>query len=117
VPKTYFAVIDGEVTEDDVAAFRRGVVLDDGYETKPADLTILKSGIRSDVEVTITEGKFHQIKRMFQAVGKRVVYLKRLQMGPLALDPALELGEYRELTEEEVEMLKHLTAREAKGND
>lgn len=117
VPKTYFAVIDGEVTEDDVAAFRRGVLLDDGYETKPADLTILKSGIRSDVEVTITEGKFHQIKRMFQAVGKRVVYLKRLQMGPLALDPALELGEYRELTEEEVEMLKHFTAREAKGND
>src|SRR3954466_6620108 len=63
VPKTYFAVIDGEVTEEDVAAFRRGVVLDDGYETKPAELVILKSGLRSDVEVTITEGKFHQVKR------------------------------------------------------
>jgi 16S rRNA pseudouridine516 synthase len=106
VPKTYFAVIDGEVTAEDVAAFRRGVVLDDGYETKPAELVILKSGLRSDVEVTITEGKFHQVKRMFQAVGKRVIYLKRIQMGPLVLDPSLDVGEYRELTDEEVEMLK-----------
>ncbi|WP_044894585.1 pseudouridine synthase [Bacillus alveayuensis] len=107
VPKTYFAVIDGEVTEVDAEAFRQGVVLDDGYVTKPAELVILKSGIRSDVEVTITEGKFHQVKRMFQAVGKRVVYLKRIQMGPLSLDESLELGEYRELTDEEVERLKN----------
>lgn len=106
VPKTYFAVVDGDVTEADVAAFQRGVVLDDGYETKPAKLVVLKSGLRSDVEVTITEGKFHQVKRMFQAVGKRVVYLKRIQMGPLALDPDLAVGEYRELTDEEVDMLK-----------
>ncbi|RAK21187.1 16S rRNA pseudouridine516 synthase [Anoxybacillus vitaminiphilus] len=106
VPKTYFAVIDGEVTEADVAAFRQGIVLDDGYKTKPAELVILKSGIRSDVEVTITEGKFHQVKRMFQAVGKRVVYLKRIQMGPLSLDESLALGEYRELTDEEVALLK-----------
>jgi 16S rRNA pseudouridine516 synthase len=94
------------VTAEDVAAFRRGVVLDDGYETKPAELVVLKSGLRSDVEVTITEGKFHQVKRMFRAVGKRVIYLKRIQMGPLVLDPSLDLGEYRELTDEEVEMLK-----------
>ncbi|ANB57907.1 pseudouridine synthase family protein [Anoxybacillus sp. B7M1] len=117
VPKTYFAVIDGEVNEEDIAAFRRGVILDDGYETKPAELVILKAGTRSDVEVTITEGKFHQVKRMFQAVGKRVVYLKRIQMGPLALDPSLALGEYRELTEEEIEMLKNVSAHEIKkGN-
>lgn len=94
------------MTEADVAAFQRGVVLDDGYETKPAKLVVLKSGLRSDVEVTITEGKFHQVKRMFQAVGKRVVYLKRIQMGPLPLDPDLAVGEYRELTDEEVDMLK-----------
>ncbi|MGX6443093.1 pseudouridine synthase [Neobacillus sp. K501] len=106
VPKTYFAVIDGEVTEEDITAFSKGVTLDDGYETKPGDLIILKSGIRSDIELTITEGKFHQVKRMFQAVGKRVVYLKRISMGPLPLDETLELGEYRELTEEEVELLK-----------
>ncbi|MDP4172302.1 MAG: pseudouridine synthase [Bacillota bacterium] len=106
VPKTYFAVIEGEVTEEDVEAFQEGVTLDDGYFTKPGQLTILKSGLMSDIELTITEGKFHQVKRMFEAVGKRVVYLKRLSMGPLALDESLELGEYRELTEEEIEMLK-----------
>ncbi|WP_090759335.1 pseudouridine synthase [Bacillus sp. OK048] len=106
VPKTYFAVIDGEVTDADVSAFAEGVTLDDGYETKPGELIIVKSGIRSDIELTITEGKFHQVKRMFEAVGKRVVYLKRISMGPLPLDETLELGEYRELTDEEVELLK-----------
>ena len=107
VPKTYFAVIEGIVTKEDVDEFKQGVILDDGYKTLPADLTILKEGISSDIEVTITEGKFHQVKRMFEAVGKRVVYLQRIQMGPLALDEALELGEYRELTEEEIELLRN----------
>ncbi|WP_153127387.1 pseudouridine synthase [Peribacillus tepidiphilus] len=107
VPKTYFAIIDGEVTEEDVEAFRKGVTLDDGYLTKPGELKILKSGIRSDIELTITEGKFHQVKRMFEAVGKRVVYLKRNSMGPLRLDEDLELGEYRELTDEEIESLQN----------
>jgi 16S rRNA pseudouridine516 synthase len=106
VPKTYFAVIDGAVTQSDVEAFQNGVILDDGYQTKPGDLKILKSGIRSDIELTITEGKFHQVKRMFEAVGKRVIYLKRISMGPLQLDETLELGEYRELTDEEVNLLK-----------
>lgn len=106
VPKTYFAVIDQEVTDEDVKAFEEGVTLDDGYETKPGELKILKSGIRSDIELTITEGKFHQVKRMFEAVGKKVIYLKRISMGPLPLDETLELGEYRELTDEEVDLLK-----------
>lgn len=112
VPKTYFAVIDREVTEEDVRAFQNGVVLDDGYHTKPGLLKILKSGIRSDIELTITEGKFHQVKRMFQAVGKNVVYLQRISMGPLELDESLELGEYRELTEEEVQLLKEASPKE-----
>jgi 16S rRNA pseudouridine516 synthase len=106
VPKTYFAVIEGEVTERDIEAFKEGVTLEDGYHTKPGDLVILKSGATSDIELTITEGKFHQVKRMFESVGKRVIYLKRLSMGPLKLDEDLELGEYRELTDEEVEKLK-----------
>ena len=106
VLKTYFAVIEGEVTERDIDAFKKGVTLEDGYLTKPGELKILKSGITSDIELTITEGKFHQVKRMFEAVGKRVVYLKRLSMGSLLLDETLELGEYRELTDEEVQMLK-----------
>jgi 16S rRNA pseudouridine516 synthase len=99
-------VIDSEVTEDDVEAFAQGVTLDDGYETKPGQLNIIKSGIRSDIELTITEGKFHQVKRMFEAVGKKVVYLKRISMGPLPLDESLELGEYRELSEVEIELLR-----------
>jgi 16S rRNA pseudouridine516 synthase len=108
VPKNYFAIIEGEVTEDDILAFRKGVTLDDGYETKPGELVILKSGLMSDIELTITEGKFHQVKRMFQAIGKKVVYLKRLSMGSLKLDETLELGEYRELTDEElVELMNY----------
>ncbi|WP_034645723.1 pseudouridine synthase [Bacillus methanolicus] len=106
VPKTYFAVIDGEVTERDREAFKNGVALDDGYKTKPGELKILKSGLTSDIELTITEGKFHQVKRMFQAVGKRVIYLKRISMGPLKLDETLELGEYRELTDEELQQIR-----------
>ncbi|MCU9614259.1 rRNA pseudouridine synthase [Caldibacillus lycopersici] len=107
VPKTYYAMIDGYVTVEDQQKFHEGVELDDGYVTKPAELVILKSGeIRSEVELTITEGKFHQVKRMFEAVGKKVVYLKRLSMGPLALDEDLEEGEYRELTAEELQALK-----------
>lgn len=109
VPKTYYAVIDGETTEQDIQMFKNGVTLDDGYQTKPAILNILKSGLRSEIELTITEGKFHQVKRMFAAVGKKVVYLKRISMGPLCLDDDLALGEYRELTEAEVTLLKEYT--------
>lgn len=106
VAKTYYARIDGVVTEEDGEAFRRGVILDDGYQTKEAFLKILQSGEESEIELTITEGKFHQVKRMFESVGKTVVYLKRLSMGSLQLDPDLELGEYRYLTEEELAGLK-----------
>ena len=106
VPKLYFAEIDGMVTEEDILRFKEGVILEDGYLTKPGDLTILRSGETSEIELIITEGKFHQVKRMFEAVGKRVTYLKRLKMGSLELDSTLELGQYRPLTEKELEELK-----------
>ncbi len=106
VPKTYYAKIDGVVTEKDVEAFLEGVVLDDGYKTMPSQLNILKSDDESEIELTIHEGKFHQVKRMFESVGKKVVYLKRLSMGNLKLDESLELGEYRELTDEEVKLIE-----------
>jgi 16S rRNA pseudouridine516 synthase len=109
IPKTYYAKIAGRVTEDDIDAFRKGVILDDGYETKPAELTILCSGEQSEIELVITEGKFHQVKRMFRAVGKQVTYLKRIKMGDLSLDETLELGEYRELTDDEVDILQSST--------
>ncbi|MBM7616343.1 pseudouridine synthase [Alkaliphilus hydrothermalis] len=105
VPKTYYAHVEGKVTETDIEAFKRGVTLDDGYETKPGELTILKSDTVSEIKLTIYEGKFHQVKRMFEAVDKKVVYLKRISMGNLKLDENLELGEYRELTEAELEIL------------
>ncbi|NQX71405.1 rRNA pseudouridine synthase [Paenibacillus alba] len=112
VPKTYFAKVEWEVTETDREAFSQGVTLDDGYETLPGILKILQSGNESngelsEIELTIMEGKFHQVKRMFQAVGKRVSYLKRISMGPLVLDPNLALGQARELTKEELLALQH----------
>ncbi len=109
VPKTYFAHIEGVVTEEDIERFEEGVILDDAYLTKPGKLRILKSADVSEIELTITEGKFHQVKRMFAAVGKQVVYLKRLSMGPLSLDENLPLGSYRELTDAELDLLLQLS--------
>lgn len=106
VPKTYYAKIDGVVTEEDVQTFSHGVTLDDGYVTLPSKLEIIHSGETSEIELTIFEGKFHQVKRMFEAVGKRVVFLKRISMGDLKLDPNLKYGEYRELTNEELESIQ-----------
>lgn len=109
VPKLYFAKIDGIVSEEDINAFQKGVILEDGYQTKSGKLTILKTdkiSQTSEIELTISEGKFHQVKRMFEAVDKRVTYLKRLSMGNLWLDERLKLGEYRELSVEEIEKIK-----------
>lgn len=109
VGKTYFAEIAGKVTDEDVKEFTSGVTLDDGYKTKPGELIILKSDDVSEIELTISEGKFHQVKRMFEAVGKTVTYLKRIRIGTLELDEDLELGEYRELTDDEIGYLKGIT--------
>ena len=107
VDKVYFAKIDKEVTESDIKAFEKGITLDDGYVCKEAKLEIQSASEEgSDVLVTIQEGKFHQVKRVFEAVGKKVVYLKRIEFGTLKLDEELEEGEYRELTEEEIAILK-----------
>ncbi|WAA10074.1 pseudouridine synthase [Fervidibacillus albus] len=107
VEKTYFAIVDGFVTEEDRICFEKGIQLDDGYVTKPATLTIKsREKHRSEIELTITEGKFHQVKRMFEAVNKKVVYLKRISMGTLILDENLKEGEFRELTEGEILQLK-----------
>ncbi|MBO5364583.1 MAG: rRNA pseudouridine synthase [Clostridia bacterium] len=106
IPKTYYAKIKGKVTPEDVQHFSQGVILDDGYLTKPAQLEVLTYGEVSEIALTITEGKFHQVKRMFLAVGKEVIYLKRIRMNRLELDPALPLGKMRELTEEEISRLE-----------
>lgn len=105
VSKIYYARIQGRVTEEDVAAFQAGLDIDEDFKALPANLKILKSDEESEIEVEIFEGKFHQVKRMFQAVGKKVVFLKRLSMGKLTLDSTLEVGKYRTLTSKELDML------------
>lgn len=102
ITKVYYAKVDGYVTTEDIERFAEGLTLDDGYQTKAAKLRILAAGDSSEIEIDITEGKYHQVKRMFAAVDKKVTYLKRLKMGELTLDPDLKKGQYRELTEEEV---------------
>ncbi|RXZ82339.1 rRNA pseudouridine synthase [Paenibacillaceae bacterium] len=112
VDKVYEAVVHGEVGDAEIRGMASGVALDDGYVTMPARLLVDNREIRDDGEVycsitlTIQEGKFHQVKRMFEALGRRVVYLRRIAMGPLTLDEGLALGAYRELLDEEVEMLR-----------
>lgn len=106
VDKVYFARIDGKVTEEDVRRFAEGLEIGEEKPTLPAHLEILKREEISEIRLTIREGKFHQVKRMFHAVGKEVIYLKRLQMGSLVLDPRLALGEYRELTGQELKALR-----------
>ena len=104
--KRYQAVLDGPADDRHVALFHEGTSLEDGTRCLPAKLTILRAGDRPLVEVEICEGKYHQIKRMLAARGKPVVYLKRLTMGPLMLDPVLERGEWRPLSAEEVAALR-----------
>ncbi|WP_339303099.1 pseudouridine synthase [Paenibacillus sp. FSL R5-0519] len=111
VPKTYEARVLGNVDDADVQRFKAGIQLDDGYETLPAELTILgyeetEEGRISSISLIIHEGKFHQVKRMFQAVGKRVIYLKRVAMGELELTSDLAIGSYRELTADELNLLR-----------
>ncbi|MCR1970981.1 pseudouridine synthase [Clostridium cochlearium] len=104
VDKVYYAEINKEVNDEDVEAFKNGIILSDGYKCMPGKLEIIKSDENgAEVYVTIQEGKFHQVKRMFEALDKKVVYLKRVKFGNISLDENLEEGEYRELTEEELE--------------
>ncbi|MBQ8803994.1 MAG: rRNA pseudouridine synthase [Tyzzerella sp.] len=105
VDKGYYAKVEGVVTEEDQKAFAEGVSLGGGEMARPAELEIIVSDEISEIRLTIQEGKFHQVKRMFESVGKKVIYLKRLSMGTLVLDETLALGEYRKLTEEELKAL------------
>ena len=103
VDKTYFVRLEGCLNEDHVKAFADGVTLADGYECMGAKLEILNS---DEALITIREGKFHQIKRMFGTINMPVLYLKRLTMGALSLDENLEPGQFRMLTSNEIELLQ-----------
>ena len=106
VDKTYYAKIAGSVTEAHIERFREGLDIGDEKKTLPAMLEILASEPEiSEIRITIHEGRFHQVKRMFEAVGCKVTYLKRLSMGAVALDETLAPGDYRPLNEKERELL------------
>ena len=101
--KVYVARIAGIMNEFDILAFKDGVILDNGYKCKPANLKILEVFDDScEVEIEIFEGKFHQVKKMVEACNKKVTYLKRLQMKNLKLDTSLQIGKFRELSEDEL---------------
>ena len=106
VGKVYYARLDGELTDEDVAALEAGIHIRDAdgeFDARPAQID--RDG-GDAAYIRVTEGKYHQVKRMFAARGKQVVYLKRMAIGGLALDPDLQPGEWRELTEEEVRLLE-----------
>lgn len=121
VPKTYLTLIDGVLTEGDIKHLERGVDIGDDKPTLPAIVEIpdadelpktfadrLEGPVPANcqaVKLTITEGRFHQVKRMFEAVGKPVLKLHRQSFGPIGLDPDLEEGQLRELTPEELQSL------------
>ena len=106
--KRYRARCEGRLTDGDAEAFSKGVALSD-FTAKPAQMTILEAGDETSLaDVALTEGKFHQVKRMFAAISHPLISLQRLQIGALTLDPQLETGEWRTLTGEEVESLLKL---------
>lgn len=108
IPKKYFVRVNKKLEQIDIDFLKQGVILENGYRALPGELTIISDSNESEAELVIYEGKFHQIKRMFEALGKRVIYLKRLEMGSLVLDKCLKTGEFRELTEIEIMNLKTL---------
>ena len=101
--KIYFANIAGVMDEQDIQAFKDGIILNTGYPCKPANLEIInKNNDSCDVRIEIFEGKFHQVKKMVEVCGKEVIYLKRLSIRTLELDRSLALGDFRELSNEEL---------------
>lgn len=109
VDKTYFVRLDTPLGETDCIRIKEGLDIGEKRNTRPAELEILSE---TEAYLTITEGKFHQVKRMFASLGKKVVYLKRIRMGSLKLDETLKPGDWRFLTEEEIGALRAHTGRD-----
>lgn len=106
VSKMYEVIVNGPLDQNAIESFKNGVIFLDGTTCQPADLIIVKSTLtQSKAFVTICEGKFHQVKKMFLSVGVKVTALKRVRFGPLLLDESLNEGDYRALSIEELEKL------------
>ena len=108
VDKTYQVKVNGLLTPNHIQKFKDGIVFLDGTVCKPAKLEILDSNpSESHASITISEGKFHQVKKMFLSVGVKVTSLKRVQFGDFTLDPELAEGQYRPLNPEELKIIKN----------
>lgn len=106
VYKKYYVEVEGILNDEDIEEFKKGIILENNEACKSANLEIIESDLTSKCHVTISEGKYHQVKRMFEMINKKVIYLKRITFGNISLDNNLKLGEYRKLTEEEITRLK-----------
>ena len=109
VDKTYYAKVKGKISDMEVKQFADGLFVDEELTALPAILKVLSYNSDKDyseIHVTIHEGKFHQVKRMFTAIGSEVLFLKRITFGALPLDESLKTGEYRALTKEEISILQ-----------
>jgi len=107
IEKEYYAVVEGNAFDIDTEKIKKGIKLKDGYQTKPFEIKILSE---SEILITITEGKYHIVKRIMETLSHPVKYLKRIRIGNLKLDENLSAGEFRELTEEEIKSLKSLVS-------
>lgn len=104
VSKVYRFKSKFPVSQDDAKKFENGLILEDGYETKPAKIQLEGNG--DEGLITLVEGKYHQIKRMLEAIDNKIIYLERISLGPLTLDGALDRGKWRYLSEEEIKALE-----------
>ena len=104
VDKVYYIEYDGELVNDVKEKFKDGIILEDGYKCLPASIELVND---NEAYVTISEGKFHQVKRMINMCNGEVTYLKRIKFGPLELDNSLKEGEYRFLSNLELDSLKN----------
>lgn len=117
VPKTYEAGLDGPIGENELSVLAQGVVLGDGTKCRPAELTVLRAGEQPLVEIVIVEGRYHQIKRMFAAVGRKVLTLKRTKIGGLALDPSLKEGDCIAISPSNLEKIQMKTNSLTEGGE
>ena len=104
VEKKYYFRSKFPLTKDEAVRFENGLMLDDGYETKPARIELLGDG--NEGIITLVEGKYHQIKRMLDALGNKITYLERISFGPLRLDSKMERGAWRYLSDDEISAIE-----------
>ncbi len=109
VEKEYYAVVKGDVSDIEINRYKKEGLKFKNFKTKPFEIKILsKSPEKSEITITVKEGKHHIVKKIMEKLGHPVIYLKRIKIGNLKLDETLEPGEYRELTEKEIDDLKKL---------